>query len=115
MKTITDENTGLSAQVTDFFDTFLFEIVALYSYATIYYVSHRIKIRSLLQSNDEPLTYLSCRYFSSKRRIFKYLFVSLTLIEILNMPDLLALPVLYTFLALMIFSLIRVSNKKNQN
>lgn len=48
MKTVTDEDTGLSSQVTDLFDTFLFEIVALYSYATIYYVTHRIKIRSLL-------------------------------------------------------------------
>jgi hypothetical protein len=48
MKTVTDEDTGLSSQVTDIFDTFIFEIVALYSYATIYYVTHLIKIRSLL-------------------------------------------------------------------
>jgi hypothetical protein len=112
MKTVTDEDTGLSSQVTDFFDTFLFEIVALFSYSSIYYVTHIIKIRSLLQNQDEPLTYLGCRYFSSKRRIFKFFFVSLTLIEILNMPDLLALPVLYTFLALMVCSLIRISNRK---
>ena len=48
MKTVTDEDTGLSSQETDIFGTFIFEIVALYSYATIYYVTHLIKIRSLL-------------------------------------------------------------------
>jgi hypothetical protein len=31
------------------------------------------------------------------------------------MPDLLALPVLYSFLALMVFSLIRVSKRKKQS
>ena len=114
-KTVKDEETGLSSKQTDFFDTFIFEIVALYSYATIYYVTNRIKIKSFLQSADEPLTYLGCRYFSSKRLIFKYTFVALTLLEILNMPDLLALPVLYTFLALMVFQRMKVSNNKKSN
>lgn len=48
MKTETDLDTGLSSQVTDILGTFTFEIVAICSYATIYYVTHLIKIRSLL-------------------------------------------------------------------
>ena len=115
LKDVTDEETGVVTRETDFFGTFLFEMISLASYAIIYYVTHLIKIRLLLQTQDEPLTFLGCRYFSSKRRWFKYLFVSITLIEILNMPDLLALPVLYTFLALMVFAIIRVTGRRNRS
>lgn len=48
LKTVKDDETGLETQEIDFFGTFVFEIVAITSYAIIYYVSHLIKIRSLL-------------------------------------------------------------------
>jgi hypothetical protein len=48
MKPYTDEETGLESEETDFFGTFLFEMVAISSYVIIYYVTHLIKIRVLL-------------------------------------------------------------------
>lgn len=61
-----------------------------------------------------PATYLGNRHFSSKRRIFKHFFVALTIIEILSMPDLLALPVLYSFLLLMIFEVTKITSVRNR-
>lgn len=48
LKTATDEETGLSSQVTDIFATFLFEGVALVTYYIIYKTARNIKIKSLL-------------------------------------------------------------------
>ena len=38
----------------------------------------------------------------------------LTLFEVLSMPDLLALPVLYSFLFIMIFAINNITNRRNR-
>ena len=58
-------------------------------------------------------TYLGCVDFSQHRRIYKYLFVAFTAVELLLVPDLLALPILFLFLILMIFAVIYTTKDRN--
>jgi hypothetical protein len=60
------------------------------------------------------ITYLGNRHFSSKFHYFKYVFLLLTLTEVLMMPDLLAVPVLYALLFMTISSVIKTTNTRNR-
>ena len=59
-------------------------------------------------------TYLGCFDFSYHRRVYKYLFVSFTAVELLIVPDILALPILFFFLLLMIFAIVYTTIDRNR-
>jgi hypothetical protein len=59
-------------------------------------------------------TYLGCYDFSYHRRVYKYLFVSFTAVELLIVPDILALPILFFFLLLMIFAIVYTTIDRNR-
>jgi len=59
-------------------------------------------------------TYLGCLDFSYRRRVYKYLFVSLTAVELLIVPSLLALHILFFFLLLMIFAIVYTMIDRNR-
>lgn len=59
-------------------------------------------------------TYLGCKEFSNNRKIYKYLFVVLSAVELLLVPNLLALPILFFFLLLMIFAILYTTIYRNR-
>ena len=59
-------------------------------------------------------TYLGCLDFSYHRRVYKYLFVAFTAVELLIVPNLLALPILFFFLLLMIFAIVYTTIDRNR-
>jgi hypothetical protein len=93
----------------DIYHSFLFETFALVVYCLIGLITYKInfEIQRSALLGSHPETYCGNKYFSEKRVFFKYAFIAFTLVEVLSMPDLLALPVLYTFLFLMIFAITR--------
>ena len=60
-------------------------------------------------------TYLGCVDFSQHRIIYKYLFVAFTAVELLLVPNILALPILFFFLILMIFAVIYTTKDRNNS
>lgn len=60
-----------------------------------------------------PKTYLGCVDFSQHRTIYKYLFVAFTTVELLLVPNMLALPILFLFLILMIFAVMYTTKEIN--
>ena len=61
-----------------------------------------------------PMTYLSNRHFANNFEYFKYTFFILTLLEVLLMPDLLAVPVVYALLAILVIEVTNYTNRINR-
>lgn len=59
-------------------------------------------------------TYLGCVSFSHHRRVYKYLFVGFTAVELLLVPSITALPILFIFLILMICAIINTAEDRNR-
>jgi hypothetical protein len=85
---------------TNLIATFLFELVAAGALSGIWYISHltyeNIYDRRIL--NKVQTTYLRCRKWSEWQFCYQIVAVFITLLQVTNLPNLLALPVLLGFL-----------------
>ena len=98
------------------FQTFAYEIVVLALLVGELYITKTI-LKEFERSRKLKVTtktYLGCLDFSYHRRVYKYLFVAFTAIELLIVPDLLALPILFFFLILMIFAIVYTTIDRNR-
>lgn len=100
----------------DYWSTYAFDILSALLFAMIYVTNRKIKseVDTSFQLKMSAITYLGNRHFSSKFHYFKYMFLILTLLEVLMIPDLLAVPVLYALLFLTISSVIKTTAVRNR-
>jgi hypothetical protein len=100
----------------DYWSTYAFDILSALIYAMILFSNRKIKseVDTSLSLKMSAITYLGNRQFSSKFHYFKYVFLLLTVIEVLLMPDLLAVPVLYALLFITIASVIKTTSTRNR-
>lgn len=96
--------------LTFFFETFTLALLLAEFYITKTIQKEHERSRKLKVVTK---TYLGCLDFSQHRRIYKYLFVAFTAVELLLVPDILALPILFFFLILMIFAVIYATKDRN--
>ena len=98
------------------FQTFSYEFIVLSFLVAELYVTKTI-LKEFERSRKLKVmtkTYLGCLDFSYHRRVYKYLFVAFTAVELLIVPNLLALPILFFFLLLMIFAIVYTTIDRNR-
>lgn len=96
--------------------TFFYEISSLLCFIIVFLANRAIKIEvdTTVQLNMMPMTYLSNRHFANGFEYFKYCFILLTLLEVLLMPDILAIPVQFALLALIIIDVTNYTMRINR-
>lgn len=96
--------------------TFFYEISSLLCFIVVFVTNRAIKneVDTTVQLNMMPMTYLSNRHFANGLEYYKYFFLLLTLLEVLLMPDILAIPVQFALLALIIIDVTNYTMRINR-